>query len=208
MSLHIQCSAKYFKVGSRVIDKITEEYDPPCYWFRLKILAKGAAHKKCIGHITKLWRSNGRLVKGFDPLVMLWVNEPPVTQQRAENITQEHYRVDIAPGNYELAGLIHVKLPSSERNPNLVIPPNNKSPEQMAEVELNKSRNEDEYTSKLFKFPYGIYYVEVACADDAGHNTKEIFKVWGFPNSKLCSIRTTRFYERINLFLKSFLPAA
>ncbi|PIZ72004.1 hypothetical protein COY07_03985, partial [Candidatus Peregrinibacteria bacterium CG_4_10_14_0_2_um_filter_43_11] len=112
MSLNISCSAKYFKVGNRNFDKITQEYDPPCYWFRLKVSAKSVAHKKCIGHVTRLWHANGRLVKGFDPLVMFWVNEPPVNQQRAESLSQEHYKVDIAPGSFEIAGLMHIKLPS------------------------------------------------------------------------------------------------
>lgn len=208
MSLHIKSSARYLKVGGRVFDKITEEYDPPSYWFRLKVKAKGVAHKKCMGHVTRLWRSNGRLMKGFDPLVMLWINEPPITEQGGEKVRREHYKIEvIAPGNFELAGLIHVKLPSHERNPNLPIPPNNKPPEECAEVEINKSRNENDHTSKIFKFPYGIYYVEVSFADEAGHSAKEIFKVWAFPSSKKCAIRKIRFYERMKLWFKSFLPA-
>lgn len=207
MALKINCSAKYFKFGNRTFDKITQEYDPPCYWMRLKVSAKGATHHKCIGHITRLWRENGRLVKGFDPLVMFWVNEPPVVQHRAETLTQEHYRIDIAPGTFELAGLVHIKLPSSERNLNLPIPPDNKPASECPEVEIDRSRNENRYTSKLFSFPYGVYFIEVVITDEAGASAKKIFKVAAFPDSKKCKIRSSRFYERAKLSLKSLLSA-
>jgi len=208
MSLHIQCSAKYLKFGNRHFDKITQEYDPPCYWFRLKVHAKETAHKKCIGHVTRLWWQSGRMVKGFDPLVMFWVNEPPIAQQHAaEGLTREHYKVDIAPGGFEMAGLMHVKLPSSERTLTTPLPPDNKPADLCPEVEIDTSRNENKLTSKLFKFPYGTYFIEVSFADETGQSAKKIFKVWAAPNSKECHIRTTRFYERINLLIKSFLPA-
>ncbi|MBI2453102.1 hypothetical protein HYV56_00175 [Candidatus Peregrinibacteria bacterium] len=208
MSLHVSCSAKYFKVGNRNFDKITQEYDPPCYWFRLKVRAKGCVHRKCIGHVTKFWNKNGRLIKGFDPLVMFWVNEPPIKQQySADALTQEHYKVDISPGTFDLAGLMHVKLPSNLRNPHLPIPPDNKPPELCPEVEIDRSRNENEFTSKLFKFHYGIYYVQVVFTDSMGESARKIFKIWAFPDIKKCKIRTARFYERFNLHLKSLLPA-
>lgn len=208
MSLKICCSAKYIKVGNRNFDKITQEYDPPCYWFRLRVSAKGTVHNRCIGHVVKLWNKEGRLVKGFDPLVMFWVNEPPIkSQQASESLTQEHYRVNIAPGTSELAGLMHVKLPSSFRNPNLPIPPDNKPPELCPEVEIDRSRNENEFTSKLFKFPYGVYFVSVVVADISGEHSKQIFKVRAFPDPRRCTIRTVRFYERVKLVLKSMLPA-
>jgi len=207
MAIKIQCSAKYFKVGNRVFDKITQEYDPPCHWFRLRVSAKGQAHNRCIGHITRMWNAEGRMLKGFDPLVMYWVNEPPVSQQRAEGVVQEHYKVNIAPTNYELAGLAHIKLPSSDRDPNLPIPPDNMPAEQCPEFLLDRSRNENEYTSKRFTFGYGIYYIEIVISDENGHKGKSIFKIWGYPDKKKCEIRTSRFYERAKLSLKSVLPA-
>lgn len=207
MALKITCSAKYFKVGNRNFDKITQEYDPPCYWMRLKVSAKGATHHHCIGHVTRVWRETGRLIRGFDPLVMFWVNEPPVMQHRAETLTQEHYKVDIAPGTAELAGLVHIKLPSSERNPNLPIPPDNKPASECPEVEIDRSRNENKFTSKLYTLPYGTYFMEVMITDIAGASAKKIFKIVAFPDSKKCKIRSSRFYERAKLSLKSFLPA-
>lgn len=207
MALKISCSAKYFKMGNRNFDKITQEYDPPCYWMRLKIAAKGATHHHCIGHITRVWRESGRLVKGFDPLVMFWINEPPVMQHRAETLTQEHYKIDISPGAFELAGLVHVKLPSSERNPDLPIPPDNKPASECPEVEIDRSRNENRFTSKLFTLRYGTYFIEVVITDGVGESAKKIFKIVAFPDSKKCKIRTSRFYERAKLSLKSFLPA-
>jgi len=76
MSLHIASSAYYFKIGDHVIDKITEEFNPPSYWFRLKISARGQKHDQCVGHITNFWQGNFQRVKGFDPLTFLWLNEP------------------------------------------------------------------------------------------------------------------------------------
>jgi hypothetical protein len=210
MALTITCSARYFKVHGRNFDKITEEYDPPCYWFRLKIGAQGRTHNKCLGHITNMWHGNGRMVKNFDALVMFWINEPPQHHPKEGSVAMEHhtehYKVDIVPGNYELAGLMHVKLPSSERDPNLKIPADNKPPEECPEVEIDRSKNENQFTSKRFTFHYGTYYLEVTISDEEGNKAKKIFKVWAAPSSKKCQIRPSRFYERVNLGLKSFLP--
>ncbi|MBI5414537.1 hypothetical protein HZA38_03395 [Candidatus Peregrinibacteria bacterium] len=207
MSLEIRCSARYLKIAGRHFDKITEEYDLPCYWIRLKVIAKGRAHNGCLGYINDLWRKSGRHVRGFDQLVMSWLSDPPIDKSRAENILQQHYRVNIASGQNELAGLIHVKLPSSERNPNLPIPPNNIPPEKYPEILINKSQNEPEYSSKVHSLSYGIYYFKVFVTDVEGNKVKKIFKVWAFPSSKKCKIRKARFYERMLLAFKSILPA-
>lgn len=206
MSLHIASSAYYFKLGSRVIDKITEEYNPPSYWFRLKVTAKGKPHNQCTANITNLWWGSSRRVNGFDPLVGFWINEPKPSGDHTENVMQQFYKPNIISGHYEILGLIHVKLPMKPVDPNLPVPEGNIPDEQLPEVKVNESENAPKHTSKRQAFPYGIYYIEVGVSDDQGDKAKKIFKVWAFRDQTKCKIRSSRFYERFMLRIKSLLP--
>lgn len=206
MTLQIKSSAYYFKVGDRVIDKITTEYNPPSYWVRLKIFAKGRTHPNCTGSIINFWHKNFRRVQGFDPLVLFWINEPLQDGQPTENVLQQFYRPNISPGNYELAGLAHIKLPMRPLQPGEQLPANNTPEEQLPEFYLDESQNAPKHTSKRRAFPYGVYYVQVMVQDDQGNKSKKIFKVWGFRDPSKCKIRSSRFYERFMLRIKSILP--
>lgn len=206
MSLHIHSSAYYLKVGNRVINKITSDYNPPRFWFRLRVVAKGRSHKRVTGQTTNLWWGNFRQVKDFDPLNLLWVSEP-MQANEGNNMTMHYFRPDITAGRYELAGLMHSKLPMRPMGPDEPIPEENIPDELLPEVELDQSKNEPKHVRKRRNFPYGIYYVEVTVHDQDGCKAQKSFKVWAFRNARKCKIRSTRFYERAMLKLKSLLPS-
>lgn len=208
MALKITSSAYYFHIPSLVFDKVTEEFDPPSYWFRLKVSAKGKQHQKCLGHLSRLWHGNHRRVRNFDPLVMYWINEPPPVKDGSGSITQTHYQVDISSGHSELAGLMHVKLPSSFRSPDTPPPPEGNIPaDQLPDIRIDKSKNESNALSKVTTLSYGTYYIEANISDAEGNTAKKIFKIWAFPDPKKCKIRSSRWYERFFLSIKSLLKA-
>lgn len=209
MALQIACSARYFKTSTWYFDKITEEYNPPAYWFRLKVFAKGKMHKQCIGHIVDVWYGNFRAVSGFDQLILYWLSEPPQMPGEEGNIAMgnKHYTVDIRPGTSELASLMLAKLPAKPVPPGTPVPANNIPEEQLPEVRIDHSRKESVLSSKRMNVPYGTYYVKVRVSDSEGASAEKIFKVWAYRDPKKCEIRTSRFYERWMLWLKSFLPA-
>lgn len=206
MSLHIYSSARYLKVGNRVIDKITDEYNPPRYWFRLKVCAKRAHHKEVKGSIENLWWGNYRQVKNFDPLMILWLNEPLQFGEANDKIAVKYFKPDIAPGQYEMAGLIHAKLPMKPVDPNEELLEENIPDEQLPEVEVNQSLSEAVHIRKRRLFNYGTYYAKIVVADKKGHKGKRIFKVWAYRDPKKCKIRHARFYEKWLLNLKKLLP--
>ncbi len=206
MSLHISCNPYYLKIGSRVIDKITDEYNPPRYWFRLKISSKGAIHRQVTGVINHLWWANYRLVKNFDPLNLMWINEPLQMENR-ESVINQYFKPDIFAGNSELVGLMHSKLPMKTVDPNVILHKENIPDEQLPEVELDQTLSEPVHVRKRRAFPYGIYFVEVMVSDSDGHKSKKIFKVWAFRDKSKCKIRSSRFYERFLLKLKLLLRA-
>ncbi|MFA5855036.1 MAG: hypothetical protein WC846_01955 [Candidatus Gracilibacteria bacterium] len=206
MSLKISSSAYYLKVGNRVIDKITSEYNPPRYWFRIKISASGKTHHQVIGSINSLFWRNYRLVKNFDPLTMLWLNEPLQSGGTGEHQSVQYFKPDISAGRAELAGLMHVKLPMKPVDPSLPLPAENISDADLPEVELDQSLNEPVHIRKRRAFPYGIYYIQVFVTDNEGNGAKETFKVWASRDAQKCKIRTARFYEKIMLRLKLLLP--
>ena len=206
MSLNIHCSAYYLKIGNRVIDKITDEFNPPRYWFRVRVSAKGASHKQVSGQITNLWWQSCRKVKDFEPLNFLWVNEPS-QMGGSEQVIKHYFKPDITAGHYEMAGLIHSKLPMKPVDPNIPVPEDNIPDEQLPEVEVDQSQNEPRHMIKRRHFPYGIYFIEVAVSDDKGQKANKSFKVWAFRDPSKCKIRSTRFYERFLLKIKLLLPA-
>lgn len=205
MSLHISSSAYYLKVGNRVIDKITSEYNPPRYWFRIKISAKGRSHHQVTGTINSIFWRNFRLVKNFDPLNLLWLNEP-LQSGGGEHVSVQYFKPDISAGRAELAGLMHVKLPMKPVDPALPLPAENISDADLPEVELDQSLNEPIHIRKRRNFPYGIYFVQILVTDNEGNQANKIFKVWAFRDPLKCKIRSARFYERLMLRLKLLLP--
>lgn len=206
MSFKILCSAQYFKMSGRVFDRITEEYNPPNYWFRLKIFGE-KPHNRCIGHITDIWRKNGRSYKGFDPLTMFWISEPPISEQQKVSAIPQHYRVDIAPGHYEFVGLFHVRLPERPLREGEVFPEDNIPAHKLPEVRIDHSKNERENASRIMTLPYGTYYVRIAISDEIGNKADRIFKVWAYQNLQKCQIRPARFYEKFWIWVKSFFPS-
>lgn len=206
MALKITASPYYFKIGNKVINKITDDFNPPRYWFRVKITAKRKLHRSVRGVISKLWWANHRTVKEFDPLSFLWINEPLQKDQGAGHVSRDYYSPDIAPGRHEIAGLVHAKLPMKPLAPGEVLPPDNIPDEQLPEVEFNQSENEPRHVMKRRFFPYGVYYAEVTATDDLGHKTRKIFKVWAYRDPAKCKIRSSRFHERSLLNAKSLLP--
>lgn len=207
MSLQISSSAYYLKIGNRVIDKITTDYNPPRYWFRLKISARHRSHHKVSGHITNFWWSNFRRVKNFDPLTFFWVDEPLPMGESSNHLVTHYFHPDISAGSYALAGLLHSKLPMRPVNSHSPLPAENIPDEQLPEVELHQSLNEPHHVRKRRAFPYGIYYAEVVVSDHEGNKTKKRFKIWAFRDARKCKIRGTRFYERWLLTVKLLLPA-
>ncbi|MBI2463701.1 hypothetical protein HYV57_01980 [Candidatus Peregrinibacteria bacterium] len=207
MSIHISSSAYYLKIGNRVIDKITSDYNPPRYWFRLKISAKNQSHYQVDGHITNFWWSNFRRVKNFDPLTFFWVDEPLQKGESSHHGLVQYFKPDIHAGTYALSGLLHSKLPMRPVDPNKPLPSENIPDEQLPEVELGQSLNEPQHVRKRRTFPYGIYYAEVVVTDHKESKAKKSFKIWAFRDARQCKIRSTRFYERWLLTLKLLLPA-
>lgn len=207
MSLQVTASAYYFKIGNRVIDKITSDYNPPRYWFRLKISAKGKMHRGVKGVISNLWWGNGRTVKDFDHLNFLWISEPLQLGENVGHVSTNYFSPDISAGNYEIAGLLHAKLPMRPLEPGETLSAENIPDEQLPEVEFNQSLNEPRHVRKRRMFPYGIYYAEVLVMDEGGYKTKKIFKVWSFRDPAKCKIRSSRAYERAMLKAKLLLPA-
>lgn len=205
MSLDISSSPYYLKVGNRVIDKITSEYNPPRYWFRLKVSAKASTHHQVTGSINSFFWHNFRAVKNFDPLTFLWLNEP-LQSGTGEHQTVQYFKPDIAAGRFELAGLMHVKLPMKPVDPAVPLPAENISDAELPEVELDQSLNEPRHIRKRRAFPYGIYYAQILVTDNEGNQAKKIFKIWAFRDAGKCKIRSTRFYERMMLKLKLLLP--
>ncbi|HCW32392.1 MAG: hypothetical protein UT55_C0087G0002 [Candidatus Peregrinibacteria bacterium GW2011_GWE2_39_6] len=207
MSLFILPSAYYLKIGNRVINKITDDYNPPRFWFRLKVCAKGRPHRQVGGQIINLWWGNFRKIKDFDPLNFLWVNEPLQVGDHGESVVRQYFKPDIEAGSYELAGLLRSKLPMRPMDPSIPLPEENIPDEQLPEVELDQSLNEPRHVKKRRAFSYGIYYAQVLVADNDGNKAKKSFKIWAFRDAKKCKMRTTRFYERWLLTLKLLLPA-
>lgn len=206
MALQITCNPYYVKVGNRVIDKITDDFNPPRYWFRLKIKAVGRAHKGVSGQIHDFWWGDFRRVKDFDPINFLWLSEP-IQLEDAGQVVAQYFKPDIPKGRYELAGLLHAKMPMKPVDPKIPLPKDNIPDEQLPEVELNQSLIEPRHVRKRRNFKYGIYYLRVMVTDNEGNIAKKSFKIWAYRDPKKCKIRTTRFYERVMLFLKAALPA-
>lgn len=204
MSLKILCSARYLKSSGRIFNKITEEYDPPSFWMRLKV--KGSkVHHECSAQITDIWTKKGRSVAGVDPINMFWVSEPNSDTFQKEQI--QHYKPDIMPQKNEILGLCHIKLLSKYRNPNLPVPSNNTPAENIPEIKLDRAKQENTLASKRLSLPYGIFYIKVVVSDKNGYHTSKIFKFWGSPHPIKCEMRNSWFYERWKIKIKSILPS-
>ena len=203
MALKILCSAKYIKTSKRMFDKVTQEYDPPSYWFRLKAIASGKIHKSCTAEITSAWTEKKRGIAGVDPIKMFWLSEPNTTSEISDGV--EYFAPDLLPGKGELLGLAHIKLYSNYRNSSLPVPPNNTPSSQVPEVKLNRSKQENTMASKKMTFPYGTYFISVEITDSEGESASKIFRITTGPHTYECTIRTSRWYERLSIWMKSFI---
>jgi len=134
---------------------------------------------------------------------MAWGSEPPPAQVQTTQAQQTHYRVDIPPGNNEVAGLAHVKLRDAEELPL----EKQTAWDAVPEVQINRSRNEPNFRSKLVMIPYGEYFIGVTVSDQDGAKTKRIFRFNAQPDADKCWIRAAWFYERWRIALKSLLPS-
>lgn len=202
MSLHIECSSDPVIGIGTSFDKITSEYDPPSFWFRIEASSSGQVHKDCVAEITGLWNEDGVWVNGFDPVKMLWLSEP-ISEIRKDKI--KHYSPHLYPKKAELIGLAHVKLHSKYRDDSYPVPENNTPAELVPELKIDCSYQENKGASKRRFFPYGVYYIKVLLMDEIGESAEAIFKIWASPDPKHCRIRRSYFYERWNLSFKDSL---
>ncbi len=200
MSLRITCSDYGLGIGN-VFDKITHEYDPPSFWVRLEI-SSNAIHKKCMAEITQVWNADGKDINGIDPIKMFWISEP-VNDVRKEKT--DHYSPTIYPQKSEIVGMVHIKLSSKYRDKELEIPENNTPADEVPEVKIDSSRQENKLASKKMSLPYGIYYFSIMVIDEMGESVSEIFKIWAYPDPKKCSIRTLWFWEKWKISYNEFL---
>ena len=207
MALKIICSARFFKTQGRCFNKITSEFNPPSYWVRLKVLASGQVHRGCVGTIRNVWNEAGRGVRNFDPLILFWISEPPCSPKQDPFSSLEHYKVDIAPRNYELAGLLHVRLPKIGGQDEVALPDGNLDENTLPDIRIDHSKRERKNMSKVTALRYGVYFFEVVVVDELGNRVSKVFKVWAYPSSKKCKIRPAYPHEKLMLFFKSFLPS-
>jgi len=201
MALHITCSDYGLGLGN-IFDKITQEYDPPSFWFRLEISASSVIHKNCSGEIMQVWTEHGREVNGIDPIKMFWISEP-VNDVRKEKA--DHYSPIIYPKKPEMTGFLHIKLQKKYRDTSLEVPENNTPDYLVPEIKIDCSRQENKLASKKMSLPYGIYYFSIMVMDEGGESVSELFKVWAFSDPKKCSIRKAWFFERWKISAKDFL---
>ena len=117
----------------------------------------------------------------------------------------DHYAPTIYPKKSEIVGMMHIKLFSKYRDTSLEIPENNTPSSQVPEIKIDCSRQENKLASKKMSLPYGIYYFSVLLMDETGESTSKIFKVWGFPDPKKCSIRSLWFWEKWKISFNEFL---
>lgn len=202
MALYIECSSDPIIGLGNSFDKITQEYDPPSFWFRLEASASQKKHKECTADIIGMWNENEKWVNDFDPIKMFWLSEP-TNDVRKEKL--KHYTPTLYPQKSELIGFAHVKLTSKYRNPDFPIPVNNTPEHLVPELKLDCSSQENRGASKRMTFPYGIYYIQVLLMDIDGESISNIFKIHAFQDPKKCFIRHAYFYEKWKISWKDSL---
>ena len=85
------------------------------------------------------------------------------------------------------------------------MPEGNISAENLPEIRIDHSKKERKNMSKVTVLPYGTYFFEVVVSDKEGNRAKKVFKVWAYPNTKRCKIRSVYPHEQLMLMTKSLL---